>query len=210
MKEASLLFMDKVSFEITESGERLEGAIRASMGAGQPKGTRVKPNDAIKKAIETRLDKFLESVMAMGKDLSQEKYDEAFYKTIDDMDSDAKQLDSGCKVSFGRFQKIINIWIKYHVVLAYAECDESQFGKYKALLPVAHIPVDSYVLNWLRKSCNGKDSADVAAMNGFGSWKWEMTKEQYISLQNVAREISREKNYCSPLELEMKEDIWKL
>jgi len=209
MKEASSHFMENISFEITESDERLEGAIRASMGAGTPKGSRVKPNDQFKAAIENRLNAFLAGVMSAG--ITQEKYDKAFYNIVSFLESDARELDGGCSVSFGRFQKIINIWIKYHAALAYSECDERQFGKYKALLPVAHIPVDRYVLrwliNWLKK--NDCDNPALAELKGITSWKWGMSEAQYRTLQNAARAISAGLNYASPLELEMREDIWK-
>lgn len=201
--------MENISFEITESGERLEGAIRASMGAGNPKGSRVKPNDQFKTAIENRLNTFLSGIMSG--DISQEKYDEAFYKTVSLLDSDARELDGGCSVSFGRFQKIINIWIKYHVALAYSECDEEQFGKYKASLPVAHIPVDDKVLTWLINwlSENDTDNPAIKELKGITSWKWGMSEAQYRTLQNAARAISKKLNYSSALELEMREDIWR-
>ncbi len=208
MKEAALRFMDNISFEIAQRDERLEGAIRASMGAGNPKGSHVKPNDQFKKAIENRLNTFLADIM--NGSITREKYDEAFYKTVSLLESDARELDGGCSVSFGRFQKIINIWIKYHVALAYSECDEEQFGTYRDLLPVAHIPVDSYVLgwlvNWLEK--NDCDNPALAELKGITSWKWGMSEAQYRTLQNAARAISAGLNYASPLELEMREDIW--
>ena len=63
MNKASLKFMENIDFEITEPDERLEGAIRASMGAGNPKGSRIKPNEKFKEAIEKSLENFLSEVM---------------------------------------------------------------------------------------------------------------------------------------------------
>lgn len=209
IKKAANLFMDNISFDIIESEERFEGAIRASMGAGNPPGSHVKPNEQLKTTIKNRLNTFLECIMSG--DISQEKYDEAFYKTVALLDSDSKELDAECSVSFGRFQKIINIWVKYHVALAYSECDEEKFGKYKILLPVAHIPVDRYVLAWLTKWFKKTDSSNPALkeIGRIGSWKWGMSEPQYRILQDVAKAISKKLNYSSPLELEMREDIWK-
>lgn len=210
IKDAAQLFMDNISFDIIESEERFEGAIRASMGAGNSSGSHVKPNEQLKTTIKNRLNTFLESIMSG--DISQEKYDEAFYKTVALLASDSKELDAECSVSFGRFQKIINIWVKYHVALAYSECDEEKFGKYKILLPVAHIPVDRYVLAWLKKWLKRTDSSNPVLREiriGSWSWKWGMSEPHYRTLQDVAKAISKKLNYSSPLELEMREDIWK-
>ena len=208
MKEAALSFKDSISVKIAESDERLKGAILASMGQGTPAGWRVKPNDQFKKAIENRLNAFLAGVMSAS--ITREKYDEAFYKTVSFLESDARELDGGCSVSFGRFQKIINIWIKYHVALAYSECDENQFGKYKTLLSVAHIPVDGYVLGWIINwlSENDTDNPAIKELKGIKSWKWGMPEAQYRTLQDAAGAISTSLNYSSPLELEMRENIW--
>ena len=198
LKEAASYFIDRISFEIEEPEERLEGAIRASMGAGNPNGARVKPNAEFKEAIKKRLEDFLKEVTV--EDISQEKYDEAFYKTVSSLNSDAGEKDPECKVSFGRFQKIINIWVKYHVVLAYDEDFRNEFDKYKVLLPVAHIPVDRYVLNWFREKRDDTPSID--------SWIWKMSEGQYRSLQNIARDVCRNEKLRSPLELEMVKGIW--
>ena len=50
MNKASLKFMENIDFEITEPDERLEGAIRASMGAGNPKGSRGKAERKIQRS----------------------------------------------------------------------------------------------------------------------------------------------------------------
>ena len=98
IKDAAQLFMDNISFDIIESEERFEGAIRASMGAGNSSGSHVKPNEQLKTTIKNRLNTFLESIMSG--DISQEKYDEAFYKTVALLASDSKELDAECSVSF--------------------------------------------------------------------------------------------------------------
>lgn len=208
MKEAALRFKGGLSVDIAQADERLKGAILASMGQGNPAGWRVKPNDQFREAIENRLSTFLAGVM--GADITQGNYDGAFYTTVSLLEADARELDGGCSVSFGRFQKIINIWIKYHIALAYSECDEEQFGNYRVLLPVAHIPVDDYVLGWIIKwlSGNDADNPSIKELKGIKSWKWGMPEAQYRTLQNVARAISKRFNYSSPLELEMRENIW--
>lgn len=208
MNKASLKFMENIDFEITEPDERLEGAIRASMGAGNPKGSRVKPNEKFKEAIEKSLENFLSEVM--DENITQEKYDTFFYKTINTMYTNAKELDSECKVSFGRFQKIINIWIKYFVALAFSETNEKEFYKYKILISVAHIPVDDYVIKWLIYWLkeNDKDNPAIKVLNEISSWKWGMTEDQYRFLQDTAKEIGKKCECSSPLELEMLKDIW--
>ena len=133
-----------------------------------------------------------------------------FYKTINTMYTKAKELDSECKVSFGRFQKIINIWIKYFVALAFTETNEKEFYKYKILISVAHIPVDDYVIKWLIYWLkeNDKDNPAIKVLNGISSWKWGMTEDQYRFLQDTAKEICKKCKCSSPLELEMLKDIW--
>ena len=177
MQEASQRFINRITYDICTAEDRLNGAIVASMGARNPPGSRLKPNDDLKSVIQKRLDEFLEKICSkMDKnELSQAYYDECFYEAIDNLEADSKEIDPGCLVSFGRFQKIINIWIKYHVVLAYSGVNEFQFAT--KLLSYAHIPVDNYVIKWLKQWFwkNDKKNSSYSKIRIITSWKWGMS-----------------------------------
>lgn len=201
LKENAQSFIRYVGqrFDLTTAEGRLKGALVASAGAGSPAGSRLVPNDELKNAIQAELDAFMNTVMSKNP-LTQNDYDQAFDATVQRMMNDAEEKDEDCAITFGRFQKIINIWVKYHVMLAFAEVDDTQFGKYKALLPVAHVPVDRIVRDWFRK--NLSEASNAAIVKTITSWKWHLTREQYYAIQHDARDNAAKFDVHSALELE--------
>ncbi|MGN0740140.1 MAG: hypothetical protein ACI4LX_08225 [Treponema sp.] len=195
-------FYDRITFDIKQSEkDRLKGAISASMGAGNPKGSRLSPNDELKDAINSVLKEMLTEIVNTA-DLSKEKYDELFYKTLYKLEAAQKEKDSGCWMLFGRLQKIINIYIKYHIVLSFLD---KKFKPYQKLIPVVHIPIDRIVLDWFKLKKNNPDKEDRDTVKNVHSWKRDLQENNYKQIQAIARKIS-EQNKITPFELEMK--IW--
>ena len=200
LKENAQSFIRYVGqrFDLTTAEGRLKGAFKAASRIDE-KGVRLAPNDELRNAIQLELDAFMNTV-ASKNPLSQDDYDKAFNETVQKMIHDAPEKDAGCYITYGRIQKIINIWIKYHVMLAFAEIDEAQFGKYKALLPVAHVPVDTIVRDWFKK--NLSDANHAAVVKTITSWMKRLTSEQYYALQYDARDNAAKFGVNSALELE--------
>ena len=200
LRETAQRFISYVNrFDLTTAEGRLNGALTASAGAGNPKDSRLAPNDELKKAIQAELDNFMTTVMSK-KSLTQSDYDLSFDETVQKIMISAEERDEDCAITYGRIQKIINIWIKYFIMLALAEIDEAQFGKYRNLLPVAHVPVDRKVRNWFWQ--NLSDASNAAIVKTITSWKWHLTREQYYAIQNDARENFAKFGAQSALELE--------
>lgn len=196
-------FYDRITFDIKQSEKnRLKGAISASMGAGNPKKSRLSPNDELKDAINSVLKEMLTEIVNTA-DLSKEKYDELFYKTLYKLESAQKEKDPDCWMPFGRLQKIINIYIKYHIVLSLFDKNNEEFKPYQKLIPVVHIPIDRIVLHWFSK--NNPDAEDCKIVRTVRSWKKDLQEENYKQIQAIARKISKQNN-TTPFELEMK--IW--
>ena len=207
IQETPKQFVDYVNhnFDIRKESEMLKGAIKASMGAGNKKGARLRPNTEFTISLQEQLNTMLDRIMN-EQNMSQEKYDAIFNETIKNMEKEASSKDHECAFSFGRFQKIINIWIKYHIALSYYENKNSDFTEYKKLLPFAHIPVDRIVINgFLNKKNVELDKETRDKIKRIGSWKWNLTEDTYKTIQDAARNISKEQEK-SPLELEM--EIW--
>lgn len=203
LKESAQSFIryvkEKGGFDVTTAEGRLKGALKASAGQGAPKGSVQTPNTEFKNAIQQELDSFMNTVMSKNP-LTQNDYDQAFDETVKRMMTAAEEKDRTCYITFGRIQKIINIWIKYHVMLAFAEVDEALYGKYKALLPVAHVPVDKKVRVWFQEKLS--DANNAAIVKTITSWKKYLTREQYYALQYDARDNASRFDAGSALELE--------
>ena len=197
-------FYNRITFDIKQSEkDRLNGAIMASMGAGNPKGTRLTPNSELKNAIHSVLKELLTEICKT--DLSIEKYDELFFKTLEKLAAVSKEKDSDCWMTFGRLQKIINIYVKYYITLTLLKENDRDFEPYEKLIPVAHIPIDRIVLHWFSLKKNNPDEEGRKLIKCIGSWKKNLTLEKYRQIQEIARKVSGQHG-LTPFELEMK--IW--
>ena len=81
-----------------------------------------------------------------------------------------------------------------------SEEDLDLYGKYKALLPVAHVPVDKKVRVWFQEKLS--DANNAAIVKTITSWKKYLTREQYYALQYDARDNASRFDAGSALELE--------
>lgn len=202
IEKLSQQFVDYVNFDIRKDSDMLKGAISASMGQGAKKGEKIKPPESLCEKFQQHLSEMLSEMMKCTS-LEQDEYNKIFFNVEKKMQKDAESENEYYPLNyFARLQKIINIWIKYHVALAYSD---KKFIEYKKLMPLAHIPIDRTIICWFSLKKNNSEKESREKIKKIHSWQRDLTQDSYEIIQVAARNISKKENK-SPLELEM--EIW--
>ena len=133
-------------------------------------------------------------------------FDTSITNTIGKVHSSREETDPGCWLTFGRIQKICNIWLKYHFVLYFSGSDGTFTGDntwLESLVNYVHVPIDRKVL----ESLSPKHSEHTKLGNNILSWKRDLQEPRYLTLQKILRYEAKEKGYNSALHYEM-DIIW--
>ena len=194
--------------DVRNTRDWFKNALRTSAGAGNPKGSRLTPSKELRAYIEQELQKW--SVSLKNECLGHSRYEAITLSSMRNTLLTAGTIDPGCWMTFGRIQKIYNIWFKYGAALYFSEYD-TPFRVanpwFENVIRYAHVPIDRIVLTYLDKLEADDFSHLTRTGNTLMSWKREMSEFSYLGLQDALRALAEKKGYACALHLEMAE-IW--
>lgn len=155
-------------------------------------------------AIESFLDSFEKFLRKDPK--SQKEFDEAHEELCDEFCKSynlilKEHIPSFSKQEFGKAQKITNMFIKYYSLLPDVRSKQGGWILY------AHMPLDSYTLNWYKENAFRPINSPSTPMNKL-VWS-KLNRNDYRCIQEEIREAlkSSEMYPESPLEAEF--IIWE-
>lgn len=184
----------------------VNGALTASAGAGNPKGSTLKCISILEKEILYLLKHFVLCLRRSSQEcsiLSQTDYDKIQLKFMKNCLYQCEKLQHKCWWTFGRVQKVFNIWIKYHVAWYYSKQANPEFvldniwiSKYVKFI---HAPIDRVILSFLHPQYTDYVNLGVSLL----SWKRDLQEDRYLYIQSILRNDAVMLGYSSAIHYEM-------
>ena len=140
--------------------------------------------------LTEHLGKFVKQAFESKKEY-QEKHVELCNAFLKHFNDELKKVGANPQL-FGKAQKVVNMAVKY----LYCICDRQE---YEDLFKYAHMPLDTYTLNWYYAQSSKKGGAKPAWSN--------LSSEEYLKIaQEISSSLEKQKDYegtalsSSPLE----------
>ncbi len=195
-------------FDICKEDTWLDGAIVASQGQGNPKGSRLALPGPLKGLIDERL-RCWRAIVINNNLFGYHQFEIVTLESFASFHSLVEVIDPGCLLLFGRIQKIHNIWLKYQIALYYSGYNPAYAAKNPGigrLLQMAHVPIDNVVLDYIyNNNLAPRDVTNIGPV--LLDWKLKLQRPRYMTLQDTLRRAAFAAGYDSSLHYEM-DLIW--